>query len=297
MSTHGRGRSLGVAALVTIAASTFAGCATSGAPEDAAIKNQAEWTMPLNEFFVYSPELDNYAEQLLISTCIESRGYEWPVPWQDTEYPQPQDFNSIGFRLFTVEIAKKWGYDFAPPANEESARLWREFVEVTDSYFPNAELDQALLDCTDEVRSIDTEFMSNFDGVNYLSSLAVQADRIALQDESVIRATAEWRECLEPQVDFPLPDNPREGMPPVEARKNWGSNADGASPAEIADAVADAECRESSGLTEAAYERNWEEQEKLVAKNRDKLERIRAEAVERKKMLLTIVAENAPEAP
>ncbi|MFS0910708.1 hypothetical protein AB3M89_02875 [Microbacterium sp. 179-I 3D2 NHS] len=253
--------------------------------------------MPLNEFYVYSPELDNYAEQLLISNCVESVGYEWPVPWQDTDYPQPLDFNSIGFRLFTVETAKRWGYDFAPPANEESARLWREFVEVTDSYFPNAELDQTLLDCTDEVRAVDTEFMSNFDGVNYLFQLSRQANQVTLQDDAVVKATAAWRECLAPQVDFPLPDDPREGMPPTEAMKIWRSDGDGASAAEIADAIADAECRESSGLSAAAYEKNWEEQQKLVAENRDKLERIRAEAVERKKMLLTIVAENAPEAP
>jgi hypothetical protein len=175
--------------------------------------------------------------------------------------------------------------------------LWRDFVEETNSYFPDEELDQALLDCTDEVRAVDKEFMSNFDGVNYLSGLAMQADQVTLQDETVIEATAEWRECLESQVDFPLPEDPRTGMPPTEAMKLWGTGEEGASAEEIADAVADAECRESSGLTEAAYEKNWEEQTKLVEQNRDKLDRIRAEAVERKKMLLTIVAENAPAAP
>lgn len=297
MSRRGRGLSFGAPAIALLMAVTIVGCAAPRGEEGPRAMNQAEWTMPLDEFYVYPVELDNYAEQLLISNCVEALGYEWPVPWQDTGFPQAEGFNPIGFRLFTLELAVRWGYGFAPPANEESTRLWREFVEVTDSYFPNAELDQALLDCTDEVRAIDTEFMSTVDGVNYLASLAIQADQIALQDESVIRATEKWRECLEPQVDFALPENPREGMPPAEARKIWGFNGDGASPAEIADAVADAECRESSGLTAAAYEKNWEEQEKLVSENRDKLERIRAEAAERKKMLLTIVAENAPEAP
>ena len=101
--------------------------------------------MPLDEFYVYPVELDNYAEQLLISKCLDRRGYEWPVPWQDTEYPQPENVNSIGFGLFTVELAERWGYSSAPPANKESTRLWREFVEVTDSYFPNAELDLSLI--------------------------------------------------------------------------------------------------------------------------------------------------------
>lgn len=139
--------------------------------------------------------------------------------------------------------------------------------------------------------------MSNFDGVSYLAGLAMQAEQVTMQDESVVEATAEWRECLESQVSFALPQDPRTEMPPAAAEKGWGSVDGKASAAEITDAVADAECRESSGLATLAYERNWEEQEKLVAENRDKLDRIRADAIERKKKLLTIVAENAPAAP
>ena len=66
---------------------------------------------------------------------------------------------------------------------------------------------------------------------------------------------------------------------------------------ELAAAVADAECRETSGLSAAKYEKTWEEQQRLVTENRDKLDRIRSEATERKSKLLTIVAENAPAAP
>lgn len=253
--------------------------------------------MPLDEFYIYSPDLDNYAEQLLVSKCLGPQGYEWPVPWQDAEYPQAEDFNAIGFRLFTPELAEKRGYQFAPPANNESTELWREFVSISDAYFPNQELDDALFACTEQIREKDKKYSMNADGQGYLAGLAIQADQVVLQDKSVIDATTKWRECLEPQVDFALPEDPRTGMPPASKEELWGSVGGVASAAEIAAAVADAECRESSGLAELAYEKNWDEQLKLVEKNRDTLDRIRADAIERKEYLLTIVAENAPPAP
>ena len=292
-----RDRSRGAVALMGVVALVLAGCASGGDDDGTAVENQANWTMPLDEFHVYSVELDNYAEQLLIADCLESRGYEWPVPWQDTEYPQAEGFNAIGYRLFTVALAKKWGYGFAPPANPESTDLWRDFVAETDSYFPNAELDEALVSCTDDVRAEDEDFATNFDGVNYLAGLAMQAEQVAMQDDDVIEATAAWRRCLQPQVDFPLPQDPRTEMPPAVAEQEWGSAEGRASAAEIADAVADAECREASGLTAIAYQRNREAQQQLVDENRDKLDRIRAEAIERREKLLTIVAQNAPAAP
>ncbi|MCK8475646.1 hypothetical protein [Microbacterium aurugineum] len=261
------------------------------------MKDQASWKMPLDEFYVYSPELDNYAELLLTENCLEDRGYDLPVPWQNTDYPQPEDFNAIGFRLFNLDLAKKWGYGFAPAADEESARLWQEFITETDPYFKDAEYQAVFDECTDEIRVDDPDFQQNFDGESYLAGLALQADGVVLQDAAVVEATARWRECLAPQVDFALPDDPRTGMPPAESERVWKSEGGEASAAEIRDAIADAECRESSGLTAVAYERNWEEQQKLVDENRDKLDRIRSEAVERKAKLLTIVAENAPAAP
>lgn len=117
------GRLVGAATLALVISASLAGCSGSIAEDDSATKNQAAWKMPLDEFYVYSVELDNYAEQLLIAECLGDQGYDWPVPWQDTEYPQAEGFNSIGYRLFTPELAKKWGYGFAPPANEESTKL------------------------------------------------------------------------------------------------------------------------------------------------------------------------------
>lgn len=295
-----RGRSRGSGALAVVFALAIVGCSGPNVDDGETPRDRAVWAMPLDEFYVYSPDLDNYAEQLLIADCLTSQGFQWPVPWQDTEFPRPEDFNSVGYRLFTKELAQKWGYHFASSANEESAKLWAEFRTTAGSYFPNAELDEALLGCTDEVRDRDEGTFINFDGVSFLSGLAMQAQQVALQDDAVVEATAEWRECLEPHVGFPVPHDPWSGMPPDVAAQEWGIETGGTpepSGEEIAAAVADADCRETSGLSAATYDKTWEAQQELVDENRDKLDRIRSEAVARKAYLLTVVAENAPAAP
>lgn len=299
-SVSKRGRAFGAAALAVALSATVVGCSAPAVDDDAPAQDRATWKMPLDEFYVYSPELDNYAENLLIADCLTSQGYDWPVPWQDTDYTQPEDFNRIGLRIFTPEIAAKWGYHLAPPANEESANLWVEFVQVTDSYFPNPELDAALLSCRDGVRAKDEDPFATTDGQNYLSGLAIQAEQVALQDDEVIAATKKWRECLQPQVEYTVPADPWSGMPSAGAMEKWGilsGQTPEASAEEIAAAVADADCRESSGLAEAKYQKSWDEQLKLVQENRDELERIRDAATERRETLLTIVAENTPPAP
>ncbi len=293
----GRGRSFGAVMMAAVAVTSLAGCTGADAAGESGLKDQDAWKMPLDEFYVYSVELDNYAEQLLTSKCLEQRGYEWPVPWQNTDYPQPKDFNRVGIRLFTLELATEYGYQFAPPADVESARLWVEFIETAEAYFPDSELDEELVNCRDEIRAVDEDSNQSFDGVNEIMGLALQADQVALQSPAVMEATERWRECLQPQVDFTLPEEPRTEMPPHGADADWVSVDGHPSVDEIAVAVADAECRESSGLSAAAYETEWEEQRKLVDLNRDKLERIRDDAQDRKAYLLTIVADNAPPAP
>ena len=292
-------------ALLTLAVVLTAGavgCTPAALQTGERVRNQALWTMPLDEFYVYSPELDNYAEQLQIAKCVRAQGRDWPVPWQNTDFPQAENVNTTGLRLFTLDIARQWGYRLAPPADPESARLWEEFATTADAFFPDAELDEILLHCTDEVRTVDAEFTTTFDGVNYLSGLALQAEEVVLQDPAVIEATAQWRDCLEPLVSFSLRSirDPWTEMPPRYAATAWGATADGTgtpSAEEIAVAMADAECRDSSGLAGTKYERSWDEQQNLVDQNRDKLDRIREAAAERKAKLLTIVAENAPKAP
>jgi len=262
-------------------------------------KNRTQWSLPLEEFIVYSPELSNYAEQLLISKCLTGQGYEWPVPWRDSAFLWPEGFNKIGYRLFDEPLAKRFGYHFAPPRDANEADAWAAFADFANSYTPDDDFTGKFEECSDEARSEKT--VRDVDAQNYVMGLAMQASDVAVQDASVQEAVARWRECLTPKVDFAVSDTPWKQMPPQAVAERFGlygeSRTMAASGDEIAVAVADAQCRESSGVSETRYNLEWDQQKKLMDQNRDQLDRIRAEAGAHKKDLLAIIAENAPAAP
>lgn len=258
--------------------------------------------MPLDEFIVYSPDLGNYVEQLLIGNCLEERGRAWPVPWQNTDFPARQDQNRIGYRLFDERTALAWGYHQAPEADPLSVRLWREFSDVTDPSLSDPDFMQDFDDCSDSVRSTEASknWFRDVDGWNYVNDLAVQAADVTAQDPEIKEVNLRWHECLSGRVDFAVPSDVRQ-MPTQEVSQRFGLTGPEASVTasveEIAVAVADAECRTSSGLAELRYDREWEEQQKLLDANRDQLERIRAEAKAHHRVLLESIAANAPGAP
>lgn len=289
-----------MAATLSVAtAVSLAGCAGGQDERPPVEMNQAQWSMPLDEFNVFSPELSNYAEQLLIADCLAADGYQWPVPWRDTTFPYPPGFNSVGYRLFNEDTAAKWGYHFAPTLNEVELEKWQEFVSFSNSYAPDSSFDLIFQGCSDGAR--DERTIEAADGFNYVSGLASQANDIARQSERVQTALVTWRECLSGRVTFALPAEPWPQMPPSEVAARFGLEGPTATPLatseEIASAVADAECRTNSGLSAALYEEEWNEQLELVSQNRDQLERIRVAANSLNDSLLTVVADNAPAAP
>lgn len=259
-------------------------------------KNQAQWAMPLDEFVVASTELGNYAEQLLLGKCLTDEGYQWEVPWQNTDFKPPANFNSIGIKLFTVETAQEWGYRLAPPADQESARRWIEFTQFADSYIPDGSFEEKFMSCLQDVRDPDT--MRDSEQLDYVMNLKIQATDVARADPAARRAVGEWKQCLEDQFSFEVPNIPQE-MPTASLQERFsssGSTLSSASADEISIAIADATCQESSGYQSARYAAEWDAEVELLEKNRDKLERIRTEAVTHREELLTVIAANAPAA-
>ncbi|MGO2746524.1 hypothetical protein [Microbacterium sp.] len=251
--------------------------------------------MPLDEFATYSSRLDNYAEQLLLGQCLNEHGYEWDVPWQDTDFVSPANFNHVDIRLFNVEIATQWGYQSAPSLDLDSLDAWHEFTAWANSYDPDADFVPVFEACRDGVRS--PKSVENLDNLNYIMGLKIQAEDVTRADETVVSATKEWRTCLVEaevgEIPMSFEDMPTAQM--VERFRTAGAaSSGGISPEEIAVAAADAECRDSSGLSAARYDAQWNAEAELVEANRDKLERIRDDADEYNKEVLTTVAENAP---
>lgn len=259
------------------------------------VKNRSQWTMPLDEFVVYPLQLDSYVDTLLMSECLAEAGYDVPAPWQDTRFPPPADVNRVELRLFNVEIASLWGYHPSPPADVATSQAVADFYEYVDTYNPDPEYDGVFADCTERTRR-----PTSTDAINDISALAIQSEHITEQKPEVIAALARWRECVAEQVNFDVPEDPME-MPPRPLAEEFGMTGPKASATisseELALAVLDANCRESSRWSELQYEGEWKEQLKLIVDNRDNLDRNRAADVAREKELLQIVAEHAPAAP
>lgn len=294
-STKGRHQAIGSVAAFACVLGLMTGC-TALEPEQVAVQNQSMWTMPLDEFKVFNPSLSNYAEQLLIASCLEGQGYEWPVPWQDTDFAQPETVNDTALKIFNLDIARRFGYHDAPVPNPADALAWTEFTARTNTYDPDDEFRSRFDACGEDARSAQT--VAGADGLNYIASLEMQARDEISTDDTVRDAARLWRSCLSEFVTFELPKDPWTEMPTTAMAQEYGLYGphltEVADSEELSAAEADAQCRDSSGYSEARYQAEWAVQEILVTNNRDKLDRIRNEAVAHTDELKTSIAENAP---
>lgn len=249
--------------------------------------------LPLDEFAQDYSNLDNYAEQLLLASCLGEGGIEWPVPWQDAEEPLSPVVNEAGRRLFNLDIAETYG--FRPNlALSKSDQLWEAFLayQPTEPGFQDA-FDACLAGIREEYPIIEPEEML------FVTELAYEVSQQALLSPEVQEAADRWRSCMEPQGFGQLPENPNE-FPGPELLKELGAVAPAAtvepSQRELEVAVAHATCLESSGFSATMYEEEWELQETAIQRERAKLDRIRDEVRAREAAVRGIIAANAPRA-
>lgn len=264
--------------------------------------NRDLWVLPLDEYAAADGRIDNYAEQLLVEPCLGEAGYEWPVPWQDVDEPSPETMNASGRKLFDEQIARKWGYRNAF-VDSASVRSWNAFISQTAGLNRDDGFNAAMSDCIAEVRKgrplmLDEQF--------FVHGLVVRAAQEAALTPDVVAAASVWRECMLPLGIASLPTSPQE-MPTQELSEELGipqgidqSTAEESSKPnseEVAIAVADAACMETSGYSEALYEAEWTLHEQLIRENRETLDRNRTALESRRRDTLTLIAEHAPPAP
>ncbi|PRB13495.1 hypothetical protein CQ042_13650 [Microbacterium sp. MYb62] len=257
------------------------------------MKNIALWALPLDEFVPEFSNLDNYAEQLLLASCLQESGIEWPVPWQDVEEPTSPVFNPAGRRLISVEIAQKYGFrtNLGP---SKSAQLWEEFLayEPTEPGFQDA-FDECLAGTREEYPILEVE------DTLVVSGLITQIQEQAFLSPDGQEAADRWRACMQPLGFGKLPDNPDE-FPSIDLLKELGSvppvTTVEPSAREVEIATAHATCLDSSGFSEAVYEQEWNLQESALQQERAKLDRIRDAVKTREAAVREIIAANAPRA-
>lgn len=258
----------------------------------AGVKNIALWALPLDEFVPDFSNVDNYAEQLLLASCLGNEGIDWPVPWQDIEEPTSPVFNPAGRRLFNTEIAEKYGFrtNLGP---SKSAQLWESFLiyEPTEPGFQDA-FDACLADIREEYPVLDTE-----DGL-FVTGLVTQIQEEASLAPEVQEAADRWRSCMKPQGFGRLAD-PDE-FPSTELQEELGSvpplETVEPSVRELEVAMAHATCLDSSGYSAAMYDLEWKLQETAIERDRAKLDRIRNAVHARETAVREIIAANAPRA-
>ncbi|MDQ2670850.1 MAG: hypothetical protein M3Y31_09480 [Gemmatimonadota bacterium] len=269
----------------------LAGCSASQAEIELPDQDVDRWVMPLDRFMDTSDIATNYAETLLMGPCMRDAGFAWEVPWDDVEAADRETSSPAGIRIFTVQIAQRYGYRSAP-VTDAGAAAWTAWAyrEIGD-----AELD-AMSRCRERVRSSELPLLPG--SAQYGNALAFEAYDAAEQGGAVRDTARAWRECMA-DVGVPdLPQTPR-GMPSMWLIEtlDLGDPHGIASGEEIRFATADAECRDESGFIDSFYQALWSKQAQLVRDNADALLRIEAMVTEHRERVAEIISENAPPAP
>lgn len=249
-----------VVALLSGASLSFAGCSSNDAQSDSGVvlpeKNITEWTMPSDYYNPPDIKLEYYALDLTMQGCLEEAGVPFRVRTFDVDAPHPETETATMHRLFSVEIAQKYGYQQAPDPriNLEDNKALDEISKVwTDQQYDD------YARCSDEAaKSLGMVSEPYHFGFNTVED--------PMSDPKVVEALKKWRECIAPLgiADLPADATPSD-MPTPGLIEQWAWPQDTppwekppASAAEIEVAVADAKCQESSGWNQAVYDAAWD---------------------------------------
>ncbi|CAN5463146.1 hypothetical protein BH09ACT4_BH09ACT4_03120 [soil metagenome] len=254
-------------------------------------QNIARWVMPLDRFFDADDVATNYAEILLMGSCMTDAGFIWDVPWTDPHAGNKVTASEVGIRIFNVDIAKEFGYRSAPN-QDRGAAAWTAWA-----YRERGGAEVAAIErCTLEVRKSELPLLPG--SAQLGNSLVAAAYDAAEQDGAVGAAAKGWRSCMG-DVGIPdLPSTPNQ-MPSRWLSKllNLGDPHGVPSAEEIRYATKDATCRDSSGYIDTFYQVLWDKEAVLVQDNADALLRIEVMVTKHREKVADIISRNAPPAP
>jgi hypothetical protein len=245
------------------------------------VKNIAQWRLPLDPYIESENRNAAYARELLMQPCMEARGISFKVGFREVRPDGDDTFNSAGRRIFSVDIASKHGYRIVEEPETEIDRDWTEAES------------EAYTDCSEPASS---QFLAKEPPSDLGLQLAGDAYNATLKDSAVRAAAEKWAICMKPQGFSDLGSDPA-SMPSPSLSDRFGLNEDGyktphSSPEEIALAVADATCQESSGYLKAFYDAEWERQLELLSENADALAPIKKQLDEERRRIREVIAQN-----
>lgn len=263
-------------ALVTtaVAVASLAGCSDSAPTSPVALpeKNIDQWVLPMDQYQLRWADQfrEEYVQAQLAADCMQSAGYDLEVPWRDLNGPVVRpNRNSVGRKIFTRDLAETYGYH-AGPSPEPTIGDWLAYGESLGDL--SDEQQTALGTCIERAHE---ELPPLSLEANLAAGITFGAYEGALEDDEVKAAADRWRECMLPLGITDLPTSPLD-MPPASISTDvLDSPAEepNVSPAEIAIATHDFDCRVSSGFREALYEAEWSRQVELLDQHLDELVR------------------------
>lgn len=282
-----------MSATLTLLTSCTGQDGASQTPSDVATmftKDSSRWVLPLDSFAQMLVATQQEATDWLIRDCMVTAGYpDFPVPVSSPDRPAGTR-NGWERRLFDQQIAQTYGYteDWGV---DTAATVFR--IQQVDAI--SAVAGDTLLSCG----SAAVEHVGSEQDEANVRSLGAPAYESSLVDDDVLAAAALWRQCMATQGVPDLPDTPK-GMPSDWVVDHYGlsmspESGTGYPPPsadQIALAVADARCRESSGYTRTLYDTEWDLQLQIVADNLDALERQKQANVDYAAKLDRIIAEH-----
>lgn len=270
-------------------------------------KDRKKWTLPTDPYFDHRDwDLEVAAQVLMRVECMNQRGFTEEKMHIIPFAPPSESYSPGGHRMFNEELAAKYGYRLAPDPSHVPGVPYRDpQSESREQRMADAECDvlaRARFDGVSveewhkqrEEEAKESDFLSPsvlgseaemaLEALEAQATVGSQLNRLHAdrQAPALVAAAGRWNECMQPLGIPDLPDQPWEVTSvhslPESLQERWVSfdestspNVEQAGADEIAVAVHDAQCRESSGWNEELYEAEWTIREEFVTLHREQL--------------------------
>lgn len=254
-------------------------------------KDKASWALPSDAYNPPYFAMEDYAIDLQATPCLEAAGIDFRMVRFDPNGPGPKTMNDSQHRIFNRDVAAEFGYHLQlDPRVSMEDRIRND----ADSTLDDPDTWETWNNCRqDALREL------GGDPTQEVYSFGFPVDS-ADRDPAVHEAEEKWRQCMAPLgiADLPSDATPTNGLPTDSQYEHWGLNQDVApweipppGQDEIKAAIHDAECRDSSGWTDARYEAEWNAEIDYLTRNYRELEAKRVKYDALKEAYLKVIRE------
>lgn len=248
-------------------------------------KDITVWSLPTDVLLAHKLQLlEAEAESTLTKKCMDDAGQAAYRISTNADAPNPETSPGGIHRIFTADLAKKYGYREAPdpryliydltisdPGYESQAPAfhdaWHGCIQKAQEMIRVAEGKDAPSVMPEEESSMDS---------SPLEELHEAFNRMAVNEtvEPLRSSAQQWQDCMASLGIADLPSSPwnsftARSMPPSLVEKwqwmPWGEP----SAEEVQIAVHDAQCREKSGWQENLYNAQWQNAVELLSGKED----------------------------